>query len=337
LSKKKKEEMIMSSFLNKRAVPNIILSIFMMAAFVGERSFADESVSFYLENDSRFTKPNGNTDRHYTNGGKLVYVTQPEWAWLADFSRWHFGNEGEPVDTAAGFFLGQHIYTPDHADEPANRDPEDRVFAGWLYTGLFAERATADVLDHVEINAGVIGPSSLAEETQDGIHSLLDSDESIGWDEQLEDEFAMDAMFMRQQRVTGGCLKPTEHTDVIGEYGFTVGSVHRQAQAGLTFRYGYNLGKTFGPGRLSLPAGISRFRQPSKSAYAFIRGAGKAVEYDRFLTGLSHEPFVGELQAGLVYQTGRFELGYSQTFLTREFDEQHGKDSYGELTVSCRF
>jgi lipid A 3-O-deacylase len=329
--------MIMHRFRINGAGSTSLFVLLLFVSMLWGWGRAEDAVSFYLENDSRFTKPNGNTDRHYTNGGKLVYVTQPEWEWLGDFSRWHFGGEGEPVETAAGFFLGQHIYTPDYADEPAKRDPEDRVFAGWLYTGMFVERATADVLDHVEINAGVIGPSSLAEKTQDGIHSLLNSGESIGWDEQLDDEFAVDAMFMRQQRVTDGFLKPTEHTDVIGEYGFTVGSVHRLAQAGLTFRYGYNLGQTFGPGRLFLPSGISQFRRASKSAYAFIRGGGKAVEYDRFLTGLSHEPFVGELQAGLVYQSGRFEFGYSQTFLTREFDEQHGKDSYGALTVSCQF
>ena len=48
------------------------------------KTWGDEALSFYLENDSRFTKPNGNTDRHYTNGARIVYVTQPEWNWLKE-------------------------------------------------------------------------------------------------------------------------------------------------------------------------------------------------------------------------------------------------------------
>lgn len=314
----------------------LFCGLFLIGVLTGE-SFAADAVSFYLENDSRFTKPNGNTDRHYTNGGKIVYLTQPEWEWLKDFSEWHFAQEGQPVDTAVGLFLGQNIYTPDYCDEPDHRHPEDRVYAGWLYTGMFAQRATADKLDHVEVNAGVIGPSSHARETQDFIHDWINSNKALGWEEQLDDEFAMDVTYMRQQRFMDGFLKPTEHTDVIGEYGFTAGSVHRLAQAGLTFRYGYNLAGTFGPGRLTMPSGISTLRQESKSFYGFIRTSAKAVEYDRFLTGLDHEPLVGELQAGLVYQSGRFEFGYSQTFLTREFEEQHGKDSYGAFTVSMLF
>lgn len=310
----------------------VVLSVFAANGVVS----GDEALSFYLENDSRFTKPNGNTDRHYTNGARVVYVTQPEWEWLEDFSRWHFGEDGQEVDTAVGFFVGQHIYTPDWADKPERRDPEDRVFAGWLYTGMFAQRATADVLDHVEINAGVIGPSSHAEQVQDCIHSFIHSNKSQGWEEQLDDEFAMDATFMRQQRFTEGFLRPTEHTDVIGEYGFTLGSVHRLAQAGLTFRYGCNLATTFAPARLSLPAGVAVFRQ-QKSAYAFVRAGVKVVEYDRFLTGLTHEPVVGELQAGFAVQSGCFEFGYSQTFLTQEFEEQDHNDSYGAFTVSMVF
>lgn len=314
-----------------------IFVLIVVLVFGFSKTFADDALSFYLENDSRFLKPNGNTDRHYTNGGKLVYLTQPDWEWLNDFSQWHFAEDGQPADSAVGFFLGQHIYTPDYCDEPQKRHPEDMRYAGWLYTGMFVQRATADKLDHVELNAGVIGPSSHAEQTQNCIHDLINSNEAVGWDGQIEDEFAMDAMYMRQQRFTEGFLKPTEHTDVIGEYGFTVGSVNRLAQAGLTFRYGYNLGGSFGPGRLSVPSGISTLRQKSKTFYGFIRTGGKLVEYNRFLTGLTHEPFVGELQAGVVYQTGRFEFGYSQTFFTRAFEEQHGKDSFGAFTVSMLF
>ncbi|MDH4203576.1 MAG: lipid A deacylase LpxR family protein [Phycisphaerae bacterium] len=312
--------------------------IFIYLLVFGAYGFAKDAISVYVENDSRMLKPFHKTDRHYTHGTKLVYLTRPDWEWLGDFTNWRAAEPGEDVETAVGYFLGQNIYTPDHPDNPPKRNPEDMVFAGWLYTGIFAQRATNHILEHFEFNVGVIGPSSKAEQVQSCIHSILNSNESIGWDDQLADELAVDVSYMRKQRLLGGWFEPTEKTDVIAEYGFTAGSVHRHVQAGVTFRYGFNLGNTFGPGRLSLPAGISALRaSDAKSGYLFARAGAKAVEYNRFLTGLDTEPLVGEFQVGAVYQCNKLELGYSQTFFTREFGEQSGKDSIGAITITYRF
>jgi len=299
---------------------------------------AAEAVSFYMDNDSKRLKPNHNTDRHYTAGTKLVFVTQPDWLWLQDFAHWHFGQDGRPVDIVAGFFIGQNIYTPDHADEPAKRRPEDMLFAGWLYSGMFIQRAAEDTLDHIEVNVGVIGPSSGAEQAQRCIHRYFHSGEPVGWEKQITDEFASDFTYIRQQRLAA-CLPAYSATmDFIADYGFTVGSVHRFVQAGLTCRYGFNMGKTFAPGRLDQPDGISLLRRAvEKSGYIYLRGAAKAVEYNRFLTGLEPEPLVGQLQAGIVLRYKKLDIGYSQTFFTQEFEEQSGKDSVGSLTLSWQF
>lgn len=313
-------------------------SLMMVCVLGFSGTYAAEALSFYLENDSRGLKPNGNTDRHYTNGAKFVYVTEPDWQWLDHFADWNAALPEQSVQTAVGFFFGQNIYTPDHVENPVLRRAEDRVFAGWLYTGMFAQRATDDLLEHLELNIGIIGPSSKAEQSQRCIHEFLHSDDPVGWDDQLDDEPAVDVTWMRQQRLMDGWLKPTENSDVIAEYGFTAGSVHRHALAGLTARWGFNLGKTFGPGRLELPSGISTLRNTAeKSGYLFARAAVKAVEHNRFLTGLSEEPLVGELQLGAVCHYKKLEIGYSQTFFTQEYKEQSANDSYAALTVSWQF
>ncbi len=311
----------------KRAVFFVFLVLFSAC------TFAKDAISIYLENDSRRFKPNHATDRHYTHGTKFVYLTQPDWQWLDDFSQWHFADANQPADTAVGFFLGQNIYTPDYVDKPARRSDDDMVFAGWLYTGMFAQRATDNMLDHLELSIGVIGPSSKAQQVQKAIH------DAVGWDDQLGDEFAVDLTFMRKQRLQSGWFKPTEQTDFITEYGFTVGSVHRHLQAGVTFRYGFNLGSTFGPARMALPSGISTLRkdETTQSIYLFARASGKAIEHNRFLTGLDAEPLMAEFQVGIVHQFKTVELGYSQTFFTQEFEEQSGKDSFGAFTLSWKF
>jgi len=315
----------------------IIRCVFLMVLIFAAKVMAEDALSFYVENDSRLIKPINKTDRHYTNGMKLVYLTQPDWQWLKDFSSWDIESD-QHADTAVGFFIGQNIYTPDYPNKPLKRKPEDMQFAGWLYTGLFAQRATDHRLDHIELNLGVIGPSAKADEVQSNFHDWIRSDEAIGWDTQIGDEFAADFTYMREQRLLDGWFAPTGKTDFIAEYGFTAGSVHRHAQAGLTFRYGFNLGNTFGPGRLEQPSGISTFRKTDKkSGYLFARAAVRAVEHNRFLTGLSTEPLVGQFQAGAVYQYKKLELGYSQTFFTQEFKQQSGTDSIGVVTVSWKF
>jgi len=326
--------MASKGFDKKRKRVSIFIFLFLFSAY----GFATDAVSVYTENDSRRLKPNHPTDRHYTHGTKIVYLTQPDWKWLGDFADWSATGPDEDVETAVGFFMGQSIYNPDHADDPQKRGPKDMVFAGWLYTGMFAQRATDHILDHLEMDIGVIGPSSKAEQVQSCMHNLLNSNEIIGWDDQLSDELAFDVSYVRKQRVPDGWLRPTESTDVIFEYGVMAGSVYCGAQAGAVFRYGFNLGNTFGPGRLSLPAGVSALRKSdARSGYLFARATGNAVGYNRFLTGLDTEPLVGEFQVGAVYQHKQLELGYSQTFFTREFGEQSGKDSFGAVTITCRF
>lgn len=322
---------------SKKAIAVAALFVCIVFMLLAGRAVADDALSLYVENDSRSLKPNGNTDRHYTHGGKLVYLTQPGWQWLDSFADWDPAGD-VPADTVVGFFVGQNIYTPDNVDNPARRKPEDRVFAGWLYTGLFAQRATDNLMEHIELNVGVIGPSSHAEQSQRCIHNVLNSNPPKGWEDQIGDEPAADFTWLRQQRLMDGCFAPTEKTDFLAEYGFTAGSVHRHAQAGLTFRYGFNLRHTFGPGRLDFPDGISALRKTDeKSGYLFARAAVRAVEHNRFLTGLSHEPFLGQFQVGAVYQYKKLQLGYSQTFFTQEYKQQTANDSFGALTVSWTF
>jgi len=323
----------------------------------------NSAFTIYWENDGTFVKPICRTDRHYTDGLKLVYTHQPEWDWLKKFASWNdfgdgnsvdstpstsspdydirgqAGQTGSPqVDTAVGYFLGQNMYTPDHAGDPAERTGPDRVFAAWLYGGIFAQRATADEMEHFELSMGIIGPSALGGEVQTFIHQLVHQEEPNGWKNQLDDEFAIDVSWLRRERADGLPFRRTPNFDSHLEYGFTAGSLHRNANLGVILRWGENLPNDFGPGRLESPAcATGRISDEQTYLYLFGRASGKVVQYDRFLTGLDEEPVVGQFQLGVVWRYKSFQVSYSQTFLTREYKEQPFADSYGALNLSYYF
>ncbi len=298
----------------------------------------NSSFTVYWENDGTFVKLNYRTDRHYTDGLKLVYTHQPDWEWLRNFAGWNNFGDGSKVDTAVGYFFGQNMYTPDHADDPSKRTGPDRVFAAWLYGGMFAQRTTKNAMEHFELNAGVIGPSALGGEIQTFIHKLVNQEEPNGWDEQLDDEFAIDFTWLRRERADGLPFKHTADFDSFLEYGFTAGSVHRNAILGLLLRLGPNLTNDFGPGRLEFPrCATGPIGEKQTYFYFFGRASAKFVQYDRFLTGLDTRPVVGQFQLGVLWRYKSFEISYSQTFLTHEFEEQKGEDSYGSLNLSYYF
>jgi len=318
-------------------------------------AFAERAFNVYWENDGTFIKPYLHTDRHYTDGLKLAYTHQPDCNLLKKFATWNNFGQGEAnvdstlrldsgqagspqVATAMGYFFGQNMYTPDYVDAPAKRSEHDRVFAGWLYGGIFAQRATKDAMEHFELNLGVIGPSARADNAQRIIHDWIGDNDPEGWENQLANEFAADFMWLKRQRADGLLFKNTSNFDSHLEYGFTAGSVHRNTNLGIILRWGDNLPNDFGPGRLEAPScATGRISDEQTYLYLFSRASGKLVQYDRFLTGLDDEPVVGQFQLGIVWRYKTFEISYSQTFLTREYKEQPEADSYAALNLSYYF
>lgn len=298
-----------------------------------------ESFTIYWENDGTFVKPNDRTDRHYTEGLKMVYTNQPACNWLREFAKWNnFSDDKTDVSTALGYFLCQNIFTPDNVGDPKVRNYKDRVFAGWLFAGLFAQRATTEQMEHFELKLGMIGPSTQAEYTQEMVHEIVGADAPKGWGKQLDDEFTIDVTWFKRQRADAITFSHTSNFDSHLEYGFTVGSVHRNAVLSVLFRAGFNLPNDFGPGRLEAPAcAIYPANDEPMHFYVFSRFGGKLVEHDRFLTGLREKPVVGVIQVGGCLRHKSFELTYSQTFLTREYDEQPDEDSFASLTLNFRF
>ena len=98
-----------------------------------------------------------------------------------------------------GYIVGQNMYTPRDislADPP----PDDRPYAGWLYATIGLGVESAGQTDFFALTVGVVGPASLAEQSQKAIHEITGSPHPQGWDTQLKNEPGIELAYQRRWR-----------------------------------------------------------------------------------------------------------------------------------------
>ena len=331
----------------------VVFIVLIGTGFWAGTAHADEPgylISIQFENDFF----GGGTDRHFSHGTRIECLTSPiQWITdAADKLPW-FKSErarSSPKDelkARASLSLGQNIYTPE--DTVATQlITEDRPYAGWLYMGfgLVANQGTKRY-DKLELEIGMVGPYSFAEDVQTFWHSLLGLQVPNGWDNQLENEPGAVIYYEQTRRFEKQNIGLGLDVDVLPHFGGALGNVFTYAAAGITLRIGSGLDEDFGPPRIrpSLPG--SAYFRPEKgfSWYLFAGLEGRAVLHNIFLDGntftdshsVDKELFVGDLQAGLVFQWNRFRITYTQIFRTKEFEGQDSGDLFGSVSLSYHF
>jgi hypothetical protein len=311
------------------------------------------SVTFSYENDLL-----GGSDRYYTSGLQIAARSPSAelpggLRWLDSRLDWLLG----PGDVRWGFGVGHQIYTPRDTLRP-QPDPLDRPYAGYLYGAAVIQRQErgADgrfrALSTFELQAGVVGPSALGEFVQNNVHDLIRDDSANGWDRQLKDEPAFNAVFERIARV-GATRLGTVEMDLLPAATVSLGNVSTYAGAGATLRIGQGLDADFGPPRIRPALVGSAFFQPRTAEeegtfgwYVFAGAAGRAVGRDIFLDGntfrdgpsVERRPFVGDLSAGFVVHWRGVRLAYSQVWRSEEFYGQRGgAQAFGSVGLTLRF
>jgi lipid A 3-O-deacylase len=298
--------------------------------------------SILFENDIFY-----NSDHDYTNGVLLAYTTAPQdtpdWAVRTARLLPFFTQDG---DVRTRYALGQDIFTP-HNLHLANPPPTDRPYAGFLYGAFGLVDDTGTNLDQLQVTLGVIGPASLAEDTQKWVHSIIHGVNPQGWSTQLRDEPGLVIQYERSvklippQSVLGLIFDAEPH------YGIAVGNVYDYVNAGAMARLGFNLPKDYGPLRIdpSLPG--SGFFEPTGDigGYIFAGVDGRAIGRNLFLDGNSFEQsrsvdklnLVGDLEMGAAVTFRAFELSFTHVIRSREYATQKAADQFGAVNLSVRF
>jgi lipid A 3-O-deacylase len=321
------------------------------------------TVSVYDEND--LWSPRGHSDSYYTHGTRLSLmfpVAAPDGdeppppvrragAALVRRAAQRLPLYDAGETTQYGLVLGQDIYTP--ADISRRRlDPDDRPYAGWAYVGVLvanAERRAGEepAGDHVqtlELDLGVVGPRSHAQDTQEYVHRVVGSDRPRGWHHQLRSEVGAVATYEARRRLLAAGGSEGTGCDLLGTAGASAGNVLVEGRAGLTARVGWNLPRDFGVNTIHTTAvEVPDVRDTcSFRAYVFGGGDGHAVAHTIFLDGntfrrshsVDREPFTAELRAGLALGYAGVRFAYTFVHRTREFDGQPSAQQFGSLSLT---
>jgi lipid A 3-O-deacylase len=275
------------------------------------------ALSILFENDIFY-----NSDHDYTNGVEVAYTTAPDDTpdWAVDVARAlpFFTKKG---DVRTRYAIGQDIFTPHNL---ALTNP-----------------------DQLQVTLGVIGPDSLAQESQTWIHGIINDRKPMGWDTQLHNEPGLIINYERAikiippQSLLGGVF------DIEPHYGAAIGNVYDYANLGAMARFGFNLPKDYGPMRIqpSLPG--SDYFEPTAGlgAYVFAGVDGRAVARNLFLDGNTFESsrsvskmnLVGDATLGAAITFDAFRIAFTHVIRSREYKTQTGDDQFGAVDLTFRF
>jgi hypothetical protein len=268
--------------------------------------------------------------------------------------------------------FGQSMYTP---GDPLRTDliADDRPYAGLLYVGMSWNRRRLDpdsgseMLDTREITLGVIGPWSLARQSQNLVHDAIGADRFLGWDHQLKNEpalqLAMDRKFKAHRG--DGAVTPGFAADSIRSVGVRLGNIETSVSAGIEGRIGWNIPNDVGtypirPGAENRPPSAASLRGGSNEAarsasgpragvHAFGTLEAKLVAHDFSLDGnlfrsshqVTRRPWVAQAAVGVSAQglvAGHgVKLALMRVYRSREFREQASNHAYGSVAISIEY
>ena len=316
------------------------------------------TLSLYFENDLFF-----GTDQNYTNGVKATWISPdlakygeagklPSWSVPVIEKLRLINQEGRMHNLS--FSIGQAMYTP---GDTTREDliVNDRPYAGWLYFGVGFHSKNERRLDTLEIQAGVVGPLSVAEYTQKAIHSLRGFSIPQGWDNQLSNEPGLNLFYTRKWRLyETGVGERRLGFDLFALLGGALGNVATYANAGGEARFGWNIPADFGDSIIAAagsspdPVNAKDPRLSGKWGFGlYLYGTldSRAVLRDIFLDGntlagshsVDKEHFVTDSAIGVGVIFSRFKLNLARVLRTKEFKSQRENQEFGSITLSFTY
>ena len=317
----------------------VIYSPVIMSATPPETGFW----SFQIENDLFGT----GDDRFYTNGIEIGFTTDeaaPQFLEKITDSLPFYRKGGNSI---YGIAFGQTMFTPEDTKK-SELIKNDRPYAGWLFVDAGIAHVFEDTGDRQGINGllltlGIVGPSSLADETQKEFHRLIGVDIPQGWDNQIHDELGFNISYLQKRRQLIP-LDDSKQLEISHHGGITLGNVYTYASTGAMLRWGTHLKNDIGPPSISPGfSGIPAFKpSPAVNWYIYAGIEGRLMGRNIFLDGntfrdshsVNKEVFVGDLQFGVAFHFDNVRIAFSNIIRSNEFEEQSDLTRYGAINLT---
>jgi len=287
----------------------------------GKGSRFTGTFSLYIENDAV-----AGTDHGYTSGLKFTWVSSR----LISLS------------------FGQNIYTPQDIDR-SDLIEDDRPYAGISYIGIGFHSIGRLHMYTLELDIGIVGPSSQAEQAQRFFHGLIESKNPKGWQHQLKDEFTLGLMADYKWKLLNISPGQDMGFDWITRVGSSLSNVITSASLGMLVRIGWNMPKDFGTFLIE-PGGDSNvvfdtIGRRKFGFYVFISAEGHAVFRNIFLDGntfqdshrVEKEPNTADFIIGAALTLGRIKISYAHVYRTKQHKTQKREQVYGSVNLSYSF
>jgi hypothetical protein len=329
-----------------RALFSIVVAA-MAALPIGAARACDEggrmAMHLRMENDVL-----SGSDRGYTNGIQLGFTSPTVKTFddpLLPLRRLNRGltwlrPRGFP-DNNVTLTIAQAMFTPDES-ELSIPDPLDRPYAGMILAGITYNSRDSYSMRSNRLDVGLVGPSSLAEQTQDLVHDWLGGDEFLGWGHQLQNEPVFRVVHQRLRKWNP--QSAPRAVDAIVHYGGSIGNVTTFANAGVELRFGRALPDDFGTapapygGESTAPSrSIGFYRRPSIHAYFALDA--RYVLHDITLDGntwrdsasVDREPLVGDVAVGFATYWRGWEITVARYFRSKEFETERRDTDFGSI------
>jgi hypothetical protein len=250
--------------------------------------------------------------------------------------------------------FGQNIYTP---EDKKRRDliRDDRPYAGIMYLALGLHTRNRQHMDTLELDFGIVGRHSYAEDCQTEVHKWTGAEVANGWENQLHDEPVINLYYGHKFKSLQARTSQGFGLDFIPHLGVAIGNAFTGANAGGQVRIGWNIPNDFGtflirPGSESsspLDNTDPRFFSPLQrfGFHLFFAVDGQAVARNILLDGntfrdspsVDKRPFVAEFVAGIGLIIQRVKVTCSYVVQTKEFEAQKDDQHFAALSASFTF
>jgi hypothetical protein len=313
-----------------------------------EETASSRIFSFHVENDV-FAK----TDYHYTSGLKLnwLFMEIPENKEKNLFSKWYsrlfnhlpFTNQAE-YQYAVSLSIGQNIYTPEDITS-SDLIVDDRPYVGVTYLGIGFHSIDHRSLTTWDLQIGIVGPHSSAEQCQTIFHRWMGNTIPKGWHNQLHDEPILNIGCEHKWKILHAKEIGPFEFDLIPNVGAALGNLITYNHIGSEFRFGWGIPADYGAFPLHYEGGQLEMTHKQDSRYSmYFFGSidGIFVLRNILLDGNtfreSHHvekmPFVLDIVAGVKMMADQFQLSCAWVYRSKTFRIQRKGQLFGSITLS---